>query len=629
MTSALNQFEARLLQTEQKIRSNAPFADVFNVAAAAMREIPGVRGSAAWASSGEGVVRLAAEGACADDSPEFVNSLAATIVANPQASAFPARRVDEHGSGGVLVTPVTLTNEHLAALEVRTEADEAPDQLLREAAAAVTDCLADVFRNALLDDFQRRLKTADRLLTLCHRLHQCDDRESFAITLAHEARTLLNIDRASVLWRQDAHWALAASSGTDSVDSGNPICRALGAVANGIAESPVADQWIATDSSATNALAECSDDLRTLALNGTKWLRVVPIPTQNRVTRPAPGVSATSCLVLERFESNAPADDQAIRLVRDQVAHIDGRRFAERRSLLQRLGIGRVALTAAMLIGALLLVLVRTDFEIEVTGQLFPQDRYRVFSPHDGTIEELRVSNEAAVKAGESMIRVRNPDLDLQLQQTAGNLETERVRLTSVQRSRSVASAATGTLSLDQILGGEVAVKQRIADLEQRIALLTEQRDSLTVQARTDGVVYRANLQEELLSRPVRRGDFLFEVIPTGSAWHLELHIPDSVVGYVQAARMKNDPSLPVRFFLRMSPGVQHVTHLESLENTVEILDGRLICRGIAGIDTMDNLPLRPGTSVTARVYCGRRSLGFVIFRELIEFVREQSFAWF
>ena len=35
------------------------------------------------------------------------------------------------------------------------------------------------------------------------------------------------------------------------------------------------------------------------------------------------------------------------------------------------------------------------------------------------------------------------------------------------------------------------------------------------------------------------------------------------------------------------------------------------------------------GASVSVRIYCGRRALGFVLFREFSEFVREKYFQWF
>ncbi|MEZ6060857.1 MAG: biotin/lipoyl-binding protein [Planctomycetaceae bacterium] len=554
MSRSLNEFEARLLEAERHIRENAPFAVVFRAAAAAMTEIAGVTGCAAWVSIGDGPVRLGVDGSCGEHTTAYPNAVAAFLTSECQTKSLPLRELDRKLNGVLLITPVRLTEDHLAALEVRTASDKPAEPLLREAAAAVTDCLAEAFRNVMLDDFRVRLKTSNALLSLCHRLYECQSRDAFAIAAATELRSLLNVDRVAVLRKHNGHWTIAAVSGVDTVDESSPICRAILQSAESILSSSDVDSWICArtaptaKSSASSARDVSGESLRTLALSGTSQVRIVPLVSKGDTNPVSSATQAPACLVLELFGDTTPPDEPSVALVRHQLSLASARHFADRPSLLGRLGNRRTILLTALLMAALVMLVVRTDFEIEVTGQLFPDDRYRVFSPHDGTVEELSVDNESAVSTGQNLVRVRNPDLDLQLQQTAGNLETERVRLTSIQRSRTVSSSASGTLSLDQILGGESAVKQRITDLEQRMKLLTEQREGLTVQAQSDGIVYRANLKEELLSRPVRRGDFLFEVIPRNSAWHMELHIPDDVVGYVQQARAGQSSSLPVRF---------------------------------------------------------------------------------
>ncbi|MCP4505104.1 MAG: hypothetical protein GY826_01755, partial [Fuerstiella sp.] len=70
-------------------------------------------------------------------------------------------------------------------------------------------------------------------------------------------------------------------------------------------------------------------------------------------------------------------------------------------------------------------------------------------------------------------------------------------------------------------------------------------------------------------------------------------------------------------------------TSLTQVDNTVEVHDGRMSCRATAALTILPQAELRPGTTVTARIACGQRSLGFVMFREVIEFWQQVRFAWF
>ncbi|MEK6234184.1 MAG: hypothetical protein N2C14_05705, partial [Planctomycetales bacterium] len=72
---------------------------------------------------------------------------------------------------------------------------------------------------------------------------------------------------------------------------------------------------------------------------------------------------------------------------------------------------------------------------------------------------------------------------------------------------------------------------------------------------------------------------------------------------------------------------------LEHVAQRVELdEDGRNTARVLARVDKHD-LPvalLRPGASVSAKIQCGKRSLGFVWFHDLFEwFDREIVFRFF
>ena len=106
------------------------------------------------------------------------------------------------------------------------------------------------------------------------------------------------------------------------------------------------------------------------------------------------------------------------------------------------------------------------------------------------------------------------------------------------------------------------------------------------------------------------------------------MSIPDDVEAYVRSAIQTSEAPLQVRYFIRAAPDQYHTTSLKSLEDAVQIIDGQMICVGRADPGDLKTDNIRPGTSITARICCGKRSLGFVWFREIVELWQRFEFAW-
>ena len=125
-------------------------------------------------------------------------------------------------------------------------------------------------------------------------------------------------------------------------------------------------------------------------------------------------------------------------------------------------------------------------------------------------------------------------------------------------------------------------------------------------------------------------GQALVTVVDPNGPWELEIQMPESRMGHVMRAwndarRADRDASLPVTFLL--------ATHPES-EQSGRLVEIRRAAHGAAGeprtvtlrvaIDKRELPDLRPGASVTARVHCGRRAIGYVWFHELIAFIQSK-----
>lgn len=278
-------------------------------------------------------------------------------------------------------------------------------------------------------------------------------------------------------------------------------------------------------------------------------------------------------------------------------------------------------MTAALIAVAAALLLIPTEFEIEVDGRVQPTRWQRVFAPDDGTIDAVMFDHESDVQAEQPLFVMSNPDYRQELGKTLGDIQTTLTELASARTRR--LSGTDRTASQDEQL-----LTARLSSLEGVRDLLQEQINQLQVSAPFDGTVFLHNAREDLTTRPVRRGQMLLRVVAKDTGWQLDLDIPEHVRGYVCASQQANDGRLKIDYLVRAASDSAHVTTLESMDGAIRLVDSKLICRAVAPAEDLPPEQRRPGTAVVARISCGQRSLGFVWFRELVETWRYIRFAW-
>lgn len=624
MDLELSQFEQELLHLEQRVReTDAPVA-VFQASVKALRRVARISGCAVWITAKSGTRRLIQEGQCAQDQPGALLLLQNGIEHGETAVALPAQTVTEaepsaetgslQQQTALLAGTVLVPDENLT-LEVRLNQGQHISPLLREGMAAVVECLADFYRRILLVDVRRQLAITTTLSNTTHLLYQQSNPSDRAVVLVNEVRAAIGVDRVSLLVRKNrSEWSLLQVSGADEVERGTAARLAIENATQEILSSGLARNWIALSSDNLTDLKSA----RSLALHGAQHVRVLPLPADSSDSS---GTVPEYALLLECF-AVPPCSDDVLQHVTGQVQYLLRHCFGAsspswRKKLFSR---GRVLLVC---MAALFLVLIwPRDFEVPVRGQAYPQHRVRVFAPADGVVETLSVDNQAVVNVGTELLQIRDEDLELELQRTLGNLQTEKTRLAALQRSRTLQTQSDRGLP-----ASEAAAEQRVQDLTQQLKLLNQHRDRLTLKSTIAGTALRANLRDELLSRPVRRGQILFEIVPSDSPWQLELKVPDHLVGYVRES-MQETGTLRTRFFSRLNPETAMTAELQSVDNYVLEENQIWYCRGIAAMPDDAVSDLTVGASVTARIHCGRATTAFIVFREVIEFGRELWFGW-
>jgi hypothetical protein len=517
-----------------------------------------------------------------------------------------------------------------------------------EVVSAVAAIVVEFHRARQLARVMSLVAERDRLAMLCYSLHASLDRQRIALELANDGAAALKVDRISVLLPHGERYQIEAATAVNELNRRANASRAIETLVEKLraleqplpwtsasmvvpvraesADNAAADNAVAADNSAA-VVAQAARDY--LQESGAQRIRVEPLGPQ-----PGSWSAAYAVAVFESFgsdplngefdgipevcrhaalafENGAAWEDQGVgRWVRRLQEAVSARR-------------NRV-LAGAMLLLLLLLAIIPVSFELEAHGQVQPVRRQQVYAPADGLVTKVAVSNAKQVSENEVLVVLRNQEFELEEQRVRGEIATATSRLASVRAARvDPDRRGPSATSSGQLAAEEEELKQMINSLNRQLEIVHRRISELTLRSPIAGQVIRWDLIRSLESRPVRQGQSLLQVADTQGPWQIELRIPDRAVRHVLAAQGRLKESLDVRFLLRMSPRVTYSAKLGTVNLATDLdQDGELSTLATVPLNQNDIPDLRPGSSVIAKIDCGRRSMGYVWLREFWEFLQ-------
>lgn len=470
-----------------------------------------------------------------------------------------------------------------------------------EAAQAVCEILAVVFSRHLLSQCEWRIQQQQLMVSMANQLNLADSLEAAAAIIVQEGATVLGTCRLAFIDRSPEKADVLAVTGVRHPRRDAQAIRQI----KEIATSSDKDSWIVSGS--------CVGD-------GVHRARVLPLSS---AARSKSAEKDLPCLTVELLDDGPLPDESTVQQLRAFATSVVDR-FGHQQLTLRSKVFHSGWLRWSCLAGLVLAVLVfwPATFEVEVHGTVVAANHRHIFAPEHGTIDRVMFSNEQTVSNGQPLLLLSNADLQLELQQIQGRIDTATAKLAAVQAGRL-------TSSDPQLSGQEQQLQTEVNNLREQLALLESRTATLNIAAPFSGRVYRQDAEQNLLARPVQRGQRLLEIVPDDEQWTLEMLVPDNLQNYVRNSSSWKTGGPEVHYMLRSSPDQSWTTNLTYLDDAVQLTDGRMTCRALATLREPPDFELRPGTSVTARIDCGRRSLGFVWFRELIEVWQHICFAWF
>ena len=517
---------------------------------------------------------------------------------------------------------------------------------------------------------RRQLKTLDNqqtALTQVERfsraVHESLDPVATAFVLANEARRIIGCDRVSVLVRRRRKLRLEAVSGQESVERRASAVQAIEAFVRVVA---VAGDPLWHPDPSKELPPQIEEELEHyIDESHATAIAVIPLekPRPTPVVKPG-GVDAVAvaraeapigtapepigAIVAEWFSSSSFDAGKRARVdlvaehgkvaIANALTHtslpfyglID--LMGKSRVLTTARNLPRTVLAALSAVAAILaLILIPAELRLEGKGTLEPVHRRDVFAGIDGVVEKLEAGLEhgASVKQGQLLATLRNTDLEVALTDVLGRKASSEEQLVATRR----ALLEDKKISADEKtrLSGRAAQLQReIESLEQQRKLYDTKKHDLEVRSPIDGVIVTWQVRDRLTLRPVEKGQSLMSIADKTGPWELEVHMPDDRLGHINRAALvakQAGRDLTVDYILATDPGTRHYGLVKEIHEQAEV-------RGEAGNTVLVRVTIDPerhekeelgaGATVTARIACGKRPLGYVWFHDVLAFIQSQ-----
>ncbi len=518
----------------------------------------------------------------------------------------------------------------------------------------MAELAGDFLKNRRLRHLGDRQTLWDSLERFLRVVHSGLDVQATSYTIVNESRPLIQCSRVSLALRSGKQFTIRAVSGLDNIDRRASQIKLLGRLATVVcaAGQPL---WYGDDSrdippQIDGPLHEYLDQ------SHARLVAVVPLyPESTSQTAGGAGGDqlethskqsrAIGVLIVEKLGDDRQGDGFVERV--NAVATHSASALAnalEHNSLFllplwKTLGratwvikartLPKTMVVVALIVAAVLsLVLIPADFALSARGKLQPAIRRDVFAQIDGVVVDVPVRHEQSVEAKQVLAKLTNNELEIQITNLIGRKQTTQERITTVQRSQLTDRRLT--IEERNRLDGELLELRQVEEsIARELQLLLQKQEQLIVRSEMPGQVVTWNVHDLLLRRPVDKGQVLMTVVDPSGPWELELHMPERRMGHITQATRESPDGLPVTFLLASHPGSEFVGRVVEVQRTAEVHgdDGNAVVLRVA-IDKEDLPELRSDTTVTARVHCGRRGLGYVWFHEVLETVQTKVLFW-
>jgi len=486
--------------------------------------------------------------------------------------------------------------------------------------------------------------------------HDSLDPRETAYILANEGRRLIDCDRVSVAIRKGRRCRIEAVSGQDTFERRASNVVQLGELAS-LAVSTGDEIWYTGDT--TDMAPQVEEAIHEYAdQSHTKAMGILPLwrpenEADSQDESDVPSSEPMGALIIEQINHSHVSEGlrQRVEMVRNHGAvamanslQYDGlflmpvwRAIGNNRWVVEAKTLPKtLTISAAVLLVLIAIFIVPADFELSADGTLQPSEQREVFVPESGDVSAVHVDHGTPVKAGQELVVLENSELAVQIRDLQGE-RASAVKEKAVIMRRLQQGSNLDPSEENQLARRRMQLDEELKSLAEQIEVQKKRQENLTVRSPIAGQVVTWDVRGQLTNRPVERGQVLMTVADPNSSWELEILMPDADMGHVLRERDERrqqveageldeeDRDVPVTYILATDPGTSFTGRIIEIQSSAEVHNesGNTVLIRVKMEDPQpDERQLRPGATVTAKVYCGRSSIGYVWFHDLIDFVR-------
>jgi Biotin-lipoyl like/HlyD family secretion protein/GAF domain len=541
----------------------------------------------------------------------------------------------------LVMGPLKSANETAGVLEIFQRPGSSPTVQRGYLRFLLQMCelASEYLKSRKLQHFTDRQALWAQLENFTRLVHLGLDRRATAYTIANEGRRLIECDRVSVAINHGRKCVIEAISGQDTFDKRSNTVTLLNRLANAVVATGET-VWYTGDTSAMapqveEAVQEYVDECH------SKAVAVVPLKEPHDTTDPLADPRVLGALIIEQIEDSRPREGlpQRIEVVSNHssialanaIEHNElflmpvWRAIGKSRWVIEARQLPWTLAALVTLVGVrAFLFLWPADFELSAKGKLQPTIRREVFADMDGEVVDVLVKHGDWVKKDQVLAKMHNTDLEVKIAGTRGQLEGVMKQLDSINsriNDRTLDKKEKARLNSDA-----AKLQEEQTSAQRQLKLLEEKKKQLTVLSPIDGQITTWDVDKTLFRRSVQLGSVLMRVVEPKGDWELELLMPEDRMGFInEACRELKTEKLPVHYITQTNPGVTHEGNVSEIHHTAEIRgeEGNTVLLRVA-INKDDVPDRRDAAAVTAKVYCGRTSLGYAWFHDLVSFVQSK-----
>ena len=470
-----------------------------------------------------------------------------------------------------------------------------------------------------------------------------------AAVSANDGRILIDCDRVSVVMQRGRQVRVVAVSGQESIHRRSNLIKSMVRLARPVIRSGTPLKYQGEMDSFPPQVKDPLADF--VHEGGARLVYVLPLHQPTPVVHELPSDRtrptkrhAFGCLIIEQFHQSEPSGELSRKLewfANYSSSALYNARTYESLFLMpvwsalgkatdwfygRKLLKGLAAILVATIV-AYLMAFVMIEHRVEGEGRLMPVVRREIFVPYDGEVVDVLVSSGQRVTTGQTLVVLHNNELKSEIIAVESQREEKLKLLSGLLAERDELIRGPTSERNSRIEGAIARTTAELHGLERKQQVLDQRQQSLNIVSPIDGVVSTFEVDQLLRHRPVRRGEILLEVMDDSGPWQLELDVAQNRTGHLMRAQADSSEPLDIDYLLVSAPEKTYHASFKEMGTRVTTSDDKWpVVELLATTAADDQLQRRIGTEVRARIHCGRKSVGYVLFGDIVEFV--QKYLW-